>query len=84
MTKCFLLVLRGQKKYSNISIIHSLVADVLPGVKVLKTATKAKTAFQDNLTLAERCNIPFQIGGHNTVMSTYVSDAVDKPLLLGL
>ena len=67
-----------------INLIHKSVIDMLPNVKICKTATRAKTASQENLPLLGRVSVPFQVGNISEVISLYVTEAIDKPLLLGL
>lgn len=67
-----------------INLLHKSVADMFPNVKMNKTATRAKTASQENLPLLGRVTVPFQVGGLSEVVSFYVTEAIDKPMLLGL
>lgn len=67
-----------------INLLHKSVVDMLPNVKICKTATRAKTASQSDLPLLGRVTVPFQVGNISEVISFYVTEAIDKPMLLGL
>ena len=57
---------------------------MIPHVTLLKTATKAKTASQDELPLLGLVKVPVKIANQSHVVSFYVTDTIDVPCLLGL
>ena len=69
---------------STISVIHKSVFDALPNVKLYPTSTRAKTVAQNELPIIGRVNVPFEVAGHQHVISLYVSESIDVPCLLGL
>ena len=69
---------------SSINVLNKSVLDALPRVTLLKTATKAKTASQDDLPLLGLVKVPVKIADQSHVVTFYVTDAIDVPCLLGL
>ena len=69
---------------SSINVINKSLLDVLPRVTLLKTATKAKTASQEELPLIGLVKVPVKIADQSHVVTFYVTESIDVPCLLGL
>ena len=69
---------------SSINVLNKSVFDVLPRVTLLKTATKARTAGQEELPLLGLVKLTVKIADQSHVVSFYVTDSIDVPCLLGL
>ena len=69
---------------STISIINKAVFDALPNASLSMTATRARTAAQDQLPLVGRTVLSVQIGRVQKTMPFYVSEVIDVPCLFGI
>ena len=56
----------------------------MPNVKICRTSTKARTAASGELPLTGRVNLTFEACGKQHVVSFYVSESIDVPVLLGI
>ena len=69
---------------STISIINKAIFDVLPNATVSMTATRARTAAQEQLPLLGRTVLAVQIGRVQKSVPFYVPDVIDVPCLFGV
>ena len=69
---------------STISIINKTVFDALPNASLCMTATRARTAAQDQLPLLGRTVVSVRVGRVQKPMPVYVSEVIDVPCLFGV
>ena len=69
---------------SSISIISKTLYDTLPDLTICESATVAKVANGEPLSLLGQCTIPLAIGRREFSVRFQVSDSLDVPCLVGL